>query len=1436
MRNCYENQIVRFLLTFFSLFVFYQSGAQVVIRPAKDNFTSFTPANYYSNLEKLKVLNPSNYQNNPDFGKCYAINSNWYERLDKRTLKSRSYTNDSGKVITQYGYDNINYIDQNGWMRAVDTRLKPTQNGWAVLQQENPTYLYADASTALSLGNGQFITFNKNVQFNSTPIATSNFTVGDNGMLIRNVAANTDKIIRFRRNTVETDYLLKQPLKLSGDLVISEDILLPVGYSIVKEEDGSLIVLGPDNNVKAVLKVPACYDKRKSETPGSYYLQKQAGGFRLDVIVPATWLNNPDRRYPVTIDPVVTGTTTQWSGAKIASCVFPGFGTGIMTINIPADITITGFYIQTSYYANPLDSETLNEGLVYFSTPCGTTGLTSISAPKGDSSGVGMLPLTDFHSSLSCCMLPSCSPQTVNLTMNLSRTMGGSNCDSQYIYYDPANTGGSDFEAYVVGNTVELNNSNWVLSPTTLCSNDCSLTLITTINYGVPPYTITHPWTSTSATTGKYDTTFCSSTGTDTLTLTIPNCPSHACTTSLLSVPPPVITDACGTVVKGLTYKFVTVKPAPQVVITPDSAQFCSGSSFDVSLASCVNGTTYTWTGSDGTSGTSSPIIDSIVNNGSTAKTVTYTIVPSANGCTGDSVTVPVTINPLPTSTFSVSPAKLCANGNITVTYKGTADSDAIYSWNFGSAKVISGKGEGPYIIVDSLAGTDTISLSVVAKGCSSPITTMVINIKPDPIISVAPNTVTICQGKSTMLTAAGTLKYTWTPSTSLSATTGSSINASPASTTVYSVTGIDSNGCKTTLPDTVNVIAKPLILLKAVPSKICHDSSTLIIASGASNYSWFPSTGLSATTGDSVIANPTVTTVYSVASENINGCIDTATITIALIPKPIISVTQANPKLCFGFKTKLTASGISSYLWSPSTGLSDTTGDTTIANPTITTTYIISGKDNNGCYSSDTFVLKVDSNPKAIVTPNPAIICDGTPKTLTASGAAYYFWSPSSGLNKTSGSSVIVNTVFANTYTVIAVDTNGCKDTLQVKTSIASLPHITAIPDSIKVCAGDSVLLKARGGSTYVWSPSVGLTSTTGSSTYAIPYTDTKYLVNGTDTNGCVDTASVAISIIPGPKITVTPGSPELCKGSSLALLVSGALTYTWVPSSTLSCTSCSNPIVDPTITSIYIVKSTNTICPGYDTVMVKVDTMPTLYVVRDTLLCHEQSVQLAASTSSDSIKWSPSTGLSCANCINPVISTDSTITYTVTASNGVCSVTDSVTAIIDSFNLLIGPDQHILFGQTAQLSSFGAYTYSWSPAGSLNNSNDMNPIANPTTTTTYTLTGTDKAGCSKTVTVVIYVSDPCENVKVPSGFTPEDAEMNNHLHILSDGGITIQTFKIFNRWGQMVYQTNDINAPGWDGTFNGKPQPTGTYVYYAEVNCGNRTVYLRGDVTLIR
>src|SRR4029077_10807039 len=115
---------------------------------------------------------------------------------------------------------------------------------------------------------------------------------------------------------------------------------------------------------------------------------------------------------------------------------------------------------------------------------------------------------------------------------------------------------------------------------------------------------------------------------------------------------------------------------------------------------------------------------------------------------------------------------------------------------------------------------------------------------------------------------------------------------------------------------------------------------------------------------GSSVNANPTVTTTYTVTGTSAAGCKDSTSVTITVNANPVISVIPLTPAICPGSSVGLTASGATTYVWTPAGGLTNTTFDTTTASPLTTTTYTVTGTDVNGCVSSQSVTVTINPNP----------------------------------------------------------------------------------------------------------------------------------------------------------------------------------------------------------------------------------------------------------------------------------------------------------------------------------------------------------------------------------------------------------------------------------------------------------------------------------------
>jgi hypothetical protein len=540
----------------------------------------------------------------------------------------------------------------------------------------------------------------------------------------------------------------------------------------------------------------------------------------------------------------------------------------------------------------------------------------------------------------------------------------------------------------------------------------------------------------------------------------------------------------------------VTVNPFAVISITPTAPQICPGSTVTLTASGAD---TYNWSGlGDGFSHSVSP-----------TATTTYSITGTdVNGCSG-TASVTVIVNPNPVITLSPAAPQICLGSSVTLTASG-ADT---YNW--------SGLGAG---VSHSVSPTATTTYSVTGadvNGCSGTASVTVI-VNPNPVITVSPAAQQICLGSSVTLTASGADTYNWS---GLGA--GVSHNVSPTATITYFVTGTDVNGCSGTASVTVTV--NPFAVISVTPSnpQICPGSSVTLTASGADTYNW---SGLGAGVSHSV--SPTATTTYSITGTDVNGCSGTASVTVAVNPNPVITVSPAAPQICLGSSVSLTASGADTYNWS---GLG--AGVSHSVSPTATTTYFVTGTDVNGCSGTASVTVAVNPNPVITVSPAAQQICLGSSVTLTASGADTYNWS---GLG--AGFSHSVSPTATTTYSITGTDVNGCSGTASVTVTVNPFAMIIITPTAPQICPGASVTLTASGADTYNWS---GLGA--GVSHSVSPTATTTYSVTGTDVNGCSGTASVTVTVNPFAMISITPTASQICLGSSVTLTASGADTYNW-------------------------------------------------------------------------------------------------------------------------------------------------------------------------------------------------------------------------------------------------------------------------------------------------
>ncbi|HTB06923.1 MAG TPA: gliding motility-associated C-terminal domain-containing protein, partial [Bacteroidia bacterium] len=292
----------------------------------------------------------------------------------------------------------------------------------------------------------------------------------------------------------------------------------------------------------------------------------------------------------------------------------------------------------------------------------------------------------------------------------------------------------------------------------------------------------------------------------------------------------------------------------------------------------------------------------------------------------------------------------------------------------------------------------------------------------------------------------------------------------------------------------------------------------------------------------------------------------------------------------------------------------------------------------------------------------------------------------------------------------------------------------IRVSPTDTTICEGDSVTLNASGAVNYYWSPAGGLNTTSDSSVITNTTVSTVYEVAG-KSPGCIGFATVTVNVNPHPDITISPPNDSICKGQSTLLNASGGLTYSWSPSSGLSCTSCSVPNASPDSTITYSLVGIDVKgCKDSSkiTVFVKPQPVAIITALPSDSLCLGDSVNLIGSGGT-SYLWTPGNSTSGAIWVRPIVNS----TYSLSTSIGTCSSDTSIRIFVNPKPIVsITPDTAICNGGAVTLVVTGGGTYKWS-----NNSTASSIVVIPSSTTTYTV-GVSNGFCAKDTGTTITVN----------------------------------------------------------------------------------------------
>ncbi len=567
------------------------------------------------------------------------------------------------------------------------------------------------------------------------------------------------------------------------------------------------------------------------------------------------------------------------------------------------------------------------------------------------------------------------------------------------------------------------------------------------------------------------------------------------------------------------------------------------------------------------------------------------------------------------------------------------------------------------------------------------------------------------------------------------------------------------------------------------------------------------------------------------------NGCNDSVCTDVTIHPFPVADA-GADQLVCIGDSVMLHASG-GSPNWSPSNLVTDPNGDSTMAFTPTDTTFILTVTDSNGCQDTDSILITLTIPPSAVISIPADTICYGSSITLTASGGISYIW------NTGDTSAILIDTpLVTTTYTVTAY-TGSCGDDTTVTITVLPPPPVDAGPFNA-FCFGDTTQLAGSGAIGFLWSPDSTLSNDTIPNPFAFPASTTTYTLVGTDANGCTASDTASVLVHPLPVIDAGPDK-KICDQTCTQLVATGAVIYSWAPDTFLFASNIYNPIACPTDTITYYVTGTDQFgCVSSDSITIRVLKDFTTTYPGDTCFCLFEGDTLCASGSTiNTFHWSPPQGLSATTIPCPFVSPAVSTTYTIIISDelGCFADTGDVSICIYSLPVVDATpvESNILVGTSVTLNGYntinpGTGTYQWTPDTALSCVACASTIATPLITTSYVVTLTDNNGCKDqdTVLVTVYCNDAV--LFVPNAFTPNGDELNNTFHLDGLGIQELKYLRIFNRWGELVYESNDFNA-GWDGTVNGKPSEPEVFVYLLEAVCTTGEIIRKqGNITLIR
>lgn len=503
------------------------------------------------------------------------------------------------------------------------------------------------------------------------------------------------------------------------------------------------------------------------------------------------------------------------------------------------------------------------------------------------------------------------------------------------------------------------------------------------------------------------------------------------------------------------------------------------------------------------------------------------------------------------------------------------------------------------------------------------------------------------------------------------------------------------------------------------------------------------------------------------------------------------------------------------------------------------------------GCSDSTSAIARVypgfapEFNFNGICFKKPTIFTDASTSVFGTTNKWSWDFGESTASDDTSNEKDATYTYPINgtkTVSLIVGNTVGCRDTLYRSIAIVDKPPLTVAFKDTLICVNDPVTLRAIGNGIFNWTPNINIINRNTSTPTAYPASTQKYYVN-LDDNGCLNKDSVLVRVTDHVNLTAMSDT-TICQGDTIVLRTSSnGFKYLWSPTPPLNDPTLKEPRAITIQTTIYEVTAFIGSCSAKEQVAVTTVPYPFSYAGRDTVICFNSFAVLNGITNGSSFSWSPATSLSSAKVLNPVATPSKTTSYILSAHDTKgCPKPGTDTVIVEvlpRIQAFAGNDTSVVIGQPLQLNATGGVKYTWSPLTGLSASGIPNPVGiytQPSEGIKYKVLVYNEAGCVDSTYINVKVFSTGPTIFVPTAFTPNKDGKNDLLRPIASGMKQIESFSIFNRWGQLIFRTQS-NGPGWDGTMQGIPQGAGVFVWMVKaIDYTNKPYFEKGTVTLIR